>query len=87
MSFESIFEGLPPSTTDVQKLQDIDITYIENVGCLTVLYIFYVVGTSFCGLIMEGRIFYAQFTLHSPPSTLKALNHIIFFYFQNFEVK
>ncbi|XP_018339737.1 PREDICTED: uncharacterized protein LOC108747023 isoform X2 [Trachymyrmex septentrionalis] len=31
MSFESIFEGLPPSTTDVQKLQDIDITYIENV--------------------------------------------------------
>ncbi|KYM92377.1 hypothetical protein ALC53_00832 [Atta colombica] len=31
ISFESIFEGLPPSTTDVQKLQDIDITYIENV--------------------------------------------------------
>ncbi|EGI63107.1 PREDICTED: uncharacterized protein LOC105148476 [Acromyrmex echinatior] len=31
MSFESIFEGLPPSTTDVQKLQDIDITYTENV--------------------------------------------------------
>ncbi|KYM93448.1 PREDICTED: uncharacterized protein LOC108782035 [Cyphomyrmex costatus] len=31
MSFESIFEGLPPSTADVEKLQDIDITHIENV--------------------------------------------------------
>lgn len=35
------------------------------------------IGTSFCGLVMEGRIFYAQFTLQSPP-TLKAQNHIIF---------
>ncbi|XP_071645141.1 uncharacterized protein [Temnothorax longispinosus] len=33
MSFESIFEGLPPSTTDKEKLQDV--THIENVGkCL-----------------------------------------------------
>lgn len=30
MSFESIFEGLPPSTTNIQKLQDMD---IENVCC------------------------------------------------------
>ncbi|XP_024874680.1 uncharacterized protein LOC112456411 [Temnothorax curvispinosus] len=30
MSFESIFEGLPPSTTDKEKLQDV--THIENVG-------------------------------------------------------
>ncbi|XP_024880078.1 uncharacterized protein LOC112459936 isoform X1 [Temnothorax curvispinosus] len=33
MSFESSFEGLPPSTTDKEKLQDV--THIENVGkCL-----------------------------------------------------
>jgi len=32
MSFESIFEGLPP-TTNVRKLQDTDITHIENVSC------------------------------------------------------
>lgn len=32
MSFESIFEGLPPFTTDIQK-QDMDITHIKNVSC------------------------------------------------------
>lgn len=33
MSFESIFEGLPPSTINILKLQNTDITHIENVGC------------------------------------------------------
>lgn len=31
MSFESIFEGLPPSTMDVRKLQDMNVAHIENV--------------------------------------------------------
>lgn len=39
MSFESIFEGLPPSTTDIKKLQNTDVTRIEDVGCLS-LFIF-----------------------------------------------
>lgn len=35
MSFESIFEGLPPSTTNIEKLQDMNIRYIENVSCFS----------------------------------------------------
>lgn len=36
MSFESIFEGLPPFTTDIQKLQDTDVTHIKNVSCFLI---------------------------------------------------
>lgn len=42
MSFESIFEGLSPPMTDIQKLQYTEnVTLIENVG-LSPLYFYYI---------------------------------------------